>query len=32
MVRTIPANRVTLADLEERYGLSLTTQEDFFTE
>jgi len=32
MVSTISANRVTLADLEERYGLSLTTQEDFFTE
>ncbi|HIK44412.1 MAG TPA: restriction endonuclease subunit R [Leptolyngbyaceae cyanobacterium M65_K2018_010] len=32
MVTTIPASQVTLADLEGRYGLSLTTQEDFFTE
>jgi hypothetical protein len=32
MVSTLPANPVTLADLEMRYGLNLTTQEDFFTE
>jgi hypothetical protein len=32
MVSTLPASQVTLADLEKRYGLSLTTQEDFFTE
>jgi hypothetical protein len=32
MVSTIPAGQVTLADLEDRYGLSLTTQENFFAE
>ena len=32
MVSPIPAGQVTLADLEGRYGLSLTTQETFFTE
>lgn len=32
MVSTIPASQVTLADLEGRYGLSLTAQENFFTE
>ncbi len=32
MVNTIPASQATLADLEGRYGLSLTPQEDFFPE
>jgi len=32
MVQVIQARKVTLLELEERYGLSLTTAEDFFTE
>ena len=32
MVSIVPANKVTLADLEARYGLTATTSSDFFTE
>lgn len=32
MASVIPASQVSIADLEERYGLQETTQPDFFTE
>jgi hypothetical protein len=32
MVSTIPASQITLSDLEDRYGLSLNSQADFFPE
>ncbi|MEM9004241.1 MAG: restriction endonuclease subunit R [Cyanobacteria bacterium P01_F01_bin.86] len=32
MVSIVPANKVTLADLETRYGLAITARSDFFTE